>query len=361
MAKTRTKKKKSRNSGGFKLPWQRQPPEEQVTRVPFEKQCSCGTVLMGVRRAGGLIVLCDHCQQSSFILPADPFPDPGEVRTASRRVKTAARSIGQRVLGGGYALGVRLRRMVARGVGAIQSFLLAIWGWFTPFRTVVLAGLLLAAMTAWYGFQQAALNAAEQRLLGAAERAEELLANGDMPAAASAFQEAATAIRTLGRTDDRARRLLQAARETEALVNLSADAIPAMLDRVARAAAASPEATFDTLYAGKYLLLDGPVVWDADTATMSLWHASGPVIVLLPRLPADAGATTGGRVLVAGRLQALRKEAAGWTIELQPESSFLWGLWETLPEVLREDGPWSNTAHVQDTLAAQRQLLELAP
>lgn len=263
----------------------------------FELACECGASIRGQREKHPQVAACPACGTKRFILPRSPLPEV----VVSLDLPDARAS----------------RRVAARV-------------WFAAIAAILLLAIL--GISAWLLNRTVKPGSLEPQLSDEEQLARNLSA-GKAAMAEGAWHQAAREFKNALRFSDRMstadrKRLNQQQRQAAILADLLSDS-PA---EIARQSLGLPEREwreiFHDRYAGRSLILDDTVHRDASgqyhqdlkitlqNLDMKYDLAS---VKLLQSLPLQHPQ----RLLIGVRLTAVRKGAAGWTIELDPDGGVL--------------------------------------
>lgn len=269
---------------------------------------------------------------------------------------------------------VRWRGGVGEGLRRLRRQL-------TPVRILALTIFVAVLVTGWSVQRAKAREQAEILLRTRAETVNELIAARDLSALETELEQQTAAAELLGRDDDQSARLAALFRETIAVNRLAPGSLFSLISEANRGADGSDiewEQQFESVYRGKWIILDSPLARGSDvngidhlTLDVPLSIRGKPLRVeadLKAFEPIEAGTTS---FLFAAQLDSMRQptiDDPAFVLVLAPESGFLWhrpeslafiGWEETDPELQMALVARLDAQKSQGTLPARNTLLSV--
>lgn len=238
---------------------------------------------------------------------------------------------------------------------------------WTPFRILVATVIMLLMATGGWMWRQAALSHAAR--IAQTEGAESLAAleRDDWLAAYPHLQQAAAALKLLGRTDPEAQTIRQYARETEAMFRLCEASLLELVDAArkdleSRGSRNRKKGGLAPVYYGDWLIIEG-VVSDSTPEKsrrrqLSMQIPLGNEQVLVecnfPQLEKLIPKGQRRAVILAGAISEISQSDEGeWKISLDPRSGFLWTHLKTYRFLGFEFNPFRTEQAVENELKEQ--------
>jgi len=250
---------------------------------------------------------------------------------------------------------------------------------WTPFRILALAGLLIILLTAGWTWRQSELSEAKKIVRQESELGLAAVDQGDWTPAREHLQKAAAALDLLGRNDPEARTVRQYSRELQAQFRLCDLTLEELLDKArqelaARDPSSGQQKRLAAAYRGEWVLLEGSVeeVGEKDSRrpNYQLRLPIGPEgeageTIVRVNFPVIRKLISSGEkklLTLAGPIQDVERDSAGkWIVTLDPEQGFLWTHLDTYLATGLGFNPLRTRAAVSQELAAQAGAMEVPP
>ena len=357
--------------------------ENTETPQPFVLTCECGLEHNGLRRNRHQRIICKTCGASLFVLPKDVYPAPvarkpkkkkkkgkGHSRgrrkaaTVSQRVVRSVASVPAVAADSLRTLGLKLLQSLRQ---TVTSWLTAFRNFWTPFRLIILGIVIMIGFTLTMVARSRGLEAARETVRTAVEAGTSALDDGELAEARDHFAQAAAALDRLGRDDPEAEQIRQRWRETTAMTRLLSQDLYALIEEGDHAAAAGIEdeweEEFQARHSGKWIVLELPVMHDADKDTYRMPYPmpvgiEGRVVTIDVNVPVMARLTFGDAprtVIMAAPVEScsLTDNRRIWTLRLDTDQAFLWAHLDTYEAVGFDFDDWQPRARVRQILESQ--------
>lgn len=396
--------------------WLRKPVELLGKRppppAPYEVACVCGARLSGVRAAAAQKRSCEACARPVFILPANVYPLPKSSQAAAPKPVAAPAppkpdplSMGQYSANPAFDLGTDedagggsdanrdaggrsrvpgFRKRTTKDVTSrdtspdrpagkpdslappVRPFRL------TPLRMVAAAGVLLILGTGYVIWSRLSYEQAAVTYKSSFERGRTAFLAQDFATADTELGRAARAVQRLGRRDLPAQTALWMAREAAAANNLLPSSwSDLMAELVPKANRTADWKDFVSRHVrGEYVILDGPLVRDAESRNGQGWAIDFPVgddqiavdfeidapeIRRIAQGLSDASPLI--RVIFAAQIEDIEPPAGvppTVRVRLRGSSVVLWSHLETLQAVSGHEWMGAEQDAANEVLQAQR-------
>lgn len=357
------------------------------TPQPFEIYCECGQKHSGIRRVRSQHIICKACGVALFILPHDTYPPPHTPKKSTKKRKKRAKT----TTAAATPIDLSPEILISRGVPSGETdettrshksgsqgeheevfieersnilvrFWIFIWSWivgfaiafkqfWTPYRQLAVVIVALLALTAFFSIRQSGLR--EAGILAKQELADGLddLNQKKWVEAREHFQQAATAVDRLKRTDLEANSIRQYLRETTALTRLTSYSLIEFVERAEEYYVAQGPDAWQEKFRQKYrddwyiiegylrpisnpvghaagyeLELDFPIVVGARRRGVSV-QLDFDLAVNLPSVSSDQkyDSEEGALAVFAAKINNCVIETDGkWHVRMDPHTSFFW-------------------------------------
>ncbi|WP_339733993.1 hypothetical protein [uncultured Gimesia sp.] len=374
----------------LKIPSKKKRREEDIPE-PYEIVCVCGVSLSGYRRKTPSRHLCQQCDEAYFILPRNSYPAP-KARKKKKQVPTKQELV-ELILNTPFMAKFqekRKQKQAARQAGEavatatakpkVSRFELPAprTKLITPFRGILAGIMLIVGLTAYGILHSRNLEQASETLKIATATGEDLLKQGDLPAANTAYQEAFHALEVLGRTDQSANEIRQTSRELQA-INLQAvsplfELADEAVTKIKQSDEQSWNSLFDLRYAGSWMIFEAsllplppdpeteeprfrlnlPVLLDEYTLYLELTSPS-----FLEYLEQHPGQPLIFAAQIATFQQAASQSDTG-IIELDGKTAFLWSHLDLYEQLGIQFDEFHNRNQIEGVLNQQTQFLGLS-
>jgi hypothetical protein len=345
---------------------------------PFQITCSCGKRSDGIRSEESQLVRCSNCKSMIFVLPKNPYPalkrgpskknknKLGETITkpkSDNSTHVEKKRISQKVKEKVSKIKTRTRERTVRLIQKQKDF-------FTPFRLIILFTAFLVSLTGYWVFYSNRLESAGAIFQVSIKEGQKALESKDFLLAEKEFGKANEALLILNQESPEAHDAHIYFLEINAYNHLVPKSLIEMIELASKPqlpGEPSWENDFQTNYYDKWIILDTVFYRKSLEGSQEIFALESPFlannvkIILktdLSRLVEYLGTDTSRRIVIGAQLKSCKKTAgiplpdgnAGIvTIELDPESIFLW----SHPELLSEIGL------IDDSDKEIKQLLEI--
>ncbi|MCA9015246.1 MAG: hypothetical protein KDA77_07920 [Planctomycetaceae bacterium] len=374
----------------LKIPSKQKRREEDIPE-PYEIVCVCGVSLSGYRRKAPFRHACQQCDEIYFILPRNSYPAP-KARKKKKQIPVQ-QQLAELILNLPVVVKFREQRkqkQAVRQAGEAAATTTAKpkvspfelppprTKLITPFRGILAGIMLIVGLTAYGIFHSRQLEQASETLKTATAAGEDLLRQGDLPAANIAYQDAFHALDVLGRTDQSANEIRQTSRELQAI---NAQAVSPLFEiadeavvKIKQSDAESWKSLFDVRYAGTWMIFEAsllslppdpetekpryrlnlPVLLDEYTLYLEL--TSPAFLEYLDQYP--------GQPLIFAAQIAAFQQAADQSdtgiIELDGKTAFLWSHLDLYEKLGIQFDEFHNRNQIEGILNQQTQFLGLS-
>lgn len=308
-----------------------------------ELVCACGEKVHGIRSAAPRRVTCKHCASPLFLLPNSPYPVPRPGTRASKKSTSKSGSDGKSRSGKKKKSGTARNRLnVITFFGSLLGFLLFpfVWiarkirsavaqsiGWILrPLPLALLLTILALCTTGFFTYRKWQYDRAVSLLTTLPEQCELLINEGKFGEANNLMRIVAAALSTTRRSDPDAGKLLQLARELDAVQNLSHATIEEIVSQASDAGSRWSE-LFARNYNGHWMIVDSTSIHELDPSLarvdVSLTVNGQParLVVDLPAIHVSEEIPLLERAIFAAKISDCVSEGRlGWKIGLDPDS-----------------------------------------
>lgn len=374
----------------LKIPSKKKRREEDIPE-PYEIVCVCGVSLSGYRRKAPYRHACQQCDETYFILPRNSYPAP-KARKKKKQVPTQ-QQIAEFILNTPFMAKLRAKRkqkQVARQAGEaaatttvkpkVSPFELPPprTRLITPFRGILAGIVLIVGFTGYGIIHSRNLEQASETLKTATAAGEDLLRQGDLPAANTAYLDAFVALDVLGRTDQRANEIRQTSRELQAINSQAVSPLFEIADEavthIKQSDTQSWKSLFDLRYAGTWIIFEASLIpLPADPETEEpRFRLNLPVLLdeytlyleltspgFLEYLNQHPGQSLIFAAQIATFQQAADQSDTG-IIELDGKTAFLWSHLDLYEQLGLQFDEFHNRNQIERLLNQQTQFLGLS-
>lgn len=331
--------------------------------LPFEVGCECGQSHQGVRRARHQHIVCKSCGSSIFVLPKDSYPQPVEKPKKKKKRKREKPVYDDVEVVGPTITTPRKRKKKTKPEAEPEpGFFAGLSEWFgnkvailvqgfvglwTPFRVILLAIVVVGSVTLYWSILEYQRSQAIGHLAAYVEAGKAAVEEQAWIEARQQFGLAVEALDRLDRNDHEAKTIRQFQRETYAMTRLSDRTLFELLEYIDKTFPdLTPEEreTEVIVLRDKWFVLTAPVrkkqIKDEDGETLDTYEIVFPwspssrnvTILFAPSgmaswMPSDSKLS----LTVAGTFSDIRLNPITneWTLEFDPDKSFLWANPET--------------------------------
>ncbi|QDT40774.1 hypothetical protein Pan241w_08330 [Gimesia alba] len=374
----------------LKIPSKKKRREEDIPE-PYEIVCVCGVSLSGYRRKTPYRHACQQCDEIYFILPRNSYPAP-KARKKKKQVPTQ-QQLAELILNSPLIVKFREKRkqkQAARQAGEaaasapakpkVSPFELPPprTKLITPFRGILVGIVLIVGLTAYGILHSRKLEQASETLKTATAAGEDLLKQGDLPAANTAYLDAFHALNVLGRTDQRANEIRQTSLELQAINSQAVSPLFEIADeavtKIKQSDAESWESLFDVRYAGTWMIFEAaliPLAEDPETEAPR-YRLNFPVLLDEYTLHLELTSPTfieylkqhpGQPLIFAAQMKAFQQggdQSDTGIIELDGKTAFLWSHLDLYEQLGIQFDEFHNRDQIEGILNQQTQFLGLS-
>jgi len=311
---------------------------------PFSVGCDCGKIVQGERQDEAQQVRCAGCGDPVFVLPRNVYPVP-KAKPAKQK-KSKAKKRQEKVVS------IPWHTIAQNYLTRCQNWLLLrfrfltrrIIRFFTPFRMIFIAIVLLVSATTFWTLRIQAIERAGTVYLQASRDGLQAIANSEIIVAEQKLAEAIAALDLLKHNDEEAKTLRQRYREVLTINNLLGDSLADVVEDAKQTiqSGADWQDAFARRYQNKWIVLETEVAAGDQPGKYKLDY---PMLLaeeqlniqgaftLLHNIPGDR-LEEDGRIdmIVAVQLQSCdrsKTNSINWVITVQPDSAHLWSGFKT--------------------------------
>ncbi len=318
--------------------------EQQVV----ELICACREKVHGIRSGRPKRVVCRKCGSVLFLLPQSPYPLPRAIQKSKSPARGKSKSNSPSSDSGKKKSSRRTRRPFTLA-GAVRSFfywmlfpflwsaatlrtatVTAVRWMIRPLPMAVILTTIILSVTGYFVVRKWQFDRAISLLTILPEQGQRLLDEGKTAEAADVMRQVSLALQTVNRRDPESLRLMQLARELEALRNLSPTSIDELVAETIEVRGQSLLKWNDFLsrnLSSCWLVLDSSAVREDESGKPSLeiyLSINGESVRLVLDLSSSlvtVAESTPTRVILAAKIRQCESEGRlGWKIVLDPSS-----------------------------------------